>query len=293
MDLERILAMYKEVTAEHILELGGIINNEIGISDPNMPKMGESLMNMSAEKIMERWKTGKKYLRTVNVAKAIPNYPEEVLKLSVSVDAIVNNLDDLLDESLDINEKTLYIVEVIKLFSMFNYQSPDQTMRNAIAKYFNKLISVALLEKVYYDMMKSSHNSERPLEHIAPLYDCRSLDIDIFVELPMIRMSADRTAIESVINSGRCFRALNLIKKDIKDFQHDKEQNIATVITIFHGDKERLRSLIDASVRHYLDKSKRVEHEGRFKEAIDNYRIMAENEAIEIRRAMEYLFNIS
>ncbi len=289
--MERILKMYEEATEEHISELTSIINNDIGILDVTIPETGKDLLRLSSKKLMDRWKSGAKYLRTINAVKAISNYPEEILKLSVSIDALVNNLDDVLDETLDEQAKALYIVEIIKLLAMFNYQNADQRMRNSIAKFFNKLISIALLESFYYKMIKTSHNTKNPLEHVVPLYDCRSLDMDIFVEIPMIKLFGGANN-EDVINAARCFRALNLLKKDIKDFQHDKEQGQSTIMTIFHTDKSHMRSIIEAMVGHYLNKSRNFPGGGEFKDIIDNYKNMAESEAKEVSNATEDLLAI-
>lgn len=285
--------MYEEVTEYHISELTSIIAKDIGVSDKAVGELGRSLLILSAEKIMDRWKTGKKYLRTLHALKAMPNYPEEIFKLSVSIDAIVNNLDDLIDENLDNEAKTLYVVEVIKLFSMFNYQNADQETKNLIANYFNKLISIALLEKFYYGLIKSGHNAERPLEHVLPLYDCRSLDMDIFVELPMMKTSGGVKSMKDVVEVARCFRALNLLKKDISDFQHDKEQGQSTLMTIFYHDKMRLRSIIETMVVHYLDKSRKLDSGDEFKGIVENYQRMSEEEAKEVLLATEALLGIS
>jgi len=83
------------------------------------------------------------------------------------------------------------------------------------------------------------------------------MDIDIFIELPLLEMGVDSDRIGELTSLINVYRALYIIFKDVSDLEHDKKNDIKTPIVIisetFSEEKsDYIRSLVD----HYYNLSK-------------------------------------
>lgn len=226
-------------------------------------------------------------MRTFFVKKAFPEYPEDIIKISVSLDAIINLLDDILDEKMGKNLKSLYIVELIRIISIYNYQNLEKKYSETVGNYFNKIISIAILEDFYKDFIKKENDSKKILDLSIQIYNCRSLDMDIFTEIPLIRLynKIDDDLLK-VIKVSRIFRALNLIKKDIKDAQHDKDNEVETVITLLY-DSDDFNNVVNKLIAHYKNTSDKIESDKKdLSTIISNFKEMIKNETSEIQNLL-------
>ena len=282
--MEKIKKLYEETVNENIADLEKILKEDIGVNNPEIMKQITSLLNTSSQNLTAKWLSGRKYARTFFVKKAFPNYPSDIEKISISVDAIINLLDDILDEKMDRECKALYLVELIRILSIYNYQNFEKNIQNAIGNYFNKIISIAILEEVYKNLIKNNTAFNIISNLSIQIYDCRSLDMDIYVEIPFLKLYNQNNEKNKIVKIARIFRALNLIKKDIDDIQHDKENNTETVITLI-SDKTNFNDFIINFIEHYKSEAKKINsNNSDFKIIIKNFNDMIENEISEINK---------
>jgi hypothetical protein len=198
----------------------------------------EDILESTAKDITNKWKTGQKYVRTKFILEAFKDlYPNEVLRLSLFIDAQVNILDDLIDEELKPEEKVSYILEFLRIYSAHQVENSSTMMQIDLSKYFNKLISLAIAEKNILDDIKKQINLEEIINSSISLLSCRSYDIDIFTELPLdyIKKSEYKDKITKI---ARVFRSLNILKKDILDIESDMKKGQETVLTYMINKKE-------------------------------------------------------
>lgn len=286
--MEEIKKVYRESVKENLLELDKILN-DIEIDNPKIRETVAEVLNKANEKILSKWDSGEKYVRTLFVKMAFPSYPKELLKISICIDATINILDDLLDEKLDSNVKALYIVELIRNLATHNAQNLKIEMREKISEYFNKIILIAIAEDIYRNLVKQQTDITKIKEYAIQIYDCRSLDMDIYVELPLlkIRKKNKDEDLYKVIKIARIFRALNLIKKDLKDIRHDLEQDNETIVTI-SKQKKYLHILIPSLADHYLDLVSNISsRRDELGEIIINFKEMAYDEKNKIEEILQ------
>ena len=285
--MKDIIEIYQDTVKENLNSLEKILKSDIGIENSEILKKMGDILHISSDNLVSKWKESRKYMRTSFVKKALPTYPDDVLKLSISLDAIINLLDDILDENMNKELKSLYIVELIRVFSIYNYQNLEKLYSESIGNYFNKIISIAILEDFYKDFIKNTSDSKKILDLSIQIYNCRSLDMDIFTELPLIRLynKLDDELLK-VVKVSRIFRALNLIKKDIKDVEHDKENDIETAITLLYS-RDDFKSVLGGLITHYKNIGDEIEsNKDNIKIIISNFKEMLRNEISEIENLL-------
>lgn len=285
--MKDIIEVYRNTVKENLSSIEKILKSDIGIENPEIIKKMGDVLQMSSDNLVSKWKDSRKYMRTFFVKKAFPEYPEDIIKISVSLDAIINLLDDILDEKMGKNLKSLYIVELIRIISIYNYQNLEKKYSETVGNYFNKIISIAILEDFYKDFIKKENDSKKILDLSIQIYNCRSLDMDIFTEIPLIRLynKIDDDLLK-VIKVSRIFRALNLIKKDIKDAQHDKDNEVETVITLLY-DSDDFNNVVNKLIAHYKNTSDKIESDKKdLSTIISNFKEMIKNETSEIQNLL-------
>ncbi len=259
-DLQRI---YQETATETMRSLEKILIEELGINNNEIKKGLEEIINKSVENLISKWSTERKYIRTLFVRKILPGYPLKVIKLSLSLDCIINILDELLDEKLEEELKTLYITELIRVLSIHHYQDLNKPVRARIANYFNKIVSIAVLETLYKNLIEKERDFNKITIFAKQIYDCRSLDIDIYFEITLLEIfgEKERDKIYNIVKAGRKFRALNLIKKDIIDIDHDKKQNTQTAMTIIKEKDNSFKDYVNELIKHYDMSNEEIDDE--------------------------------
>lgn len=285
--MDKIKEAYESTLRENLDEIRRIIKEQTGADRPDLMKQFEEALNASCTNITSRWLAGKKYVRTLFAKKAFAEYPEDITRISILIDAIINILDDILDEEMGKELKALYIVELIRVLSLFSYHDSDEKIRNAIGNYFNKIISVAIAESVYKNLMREESGANKLIEYSIQAYDFRSLDMDIFVELPIIRLYGGVEKNREVVKIARVFRVLNLIKKDMKDVEHDRKNQVETVVTLLLG-KPGFRENIETLLEHYAEEAGEIKKRSS-SEVVNKFCEMIENEKQEVKTNMEAL----
>ncbi|MEW6328743.1 MAG: hypothetical protein AB1468_01365, partial [Candidatus Micrarchaeota archaeon] len=214
--------------------------------ETNMNSAFSHLLSLSSKNLANKWRSGAKYLRTRYAKQAIPNYPDDVLMLLISVDASVNLLEDILDETLSKEQKGLYLVELIRVLSMQNSFNLSKKLQKIISDYFNKIIFIAGSENFLYPQILNEKDESKLFELCTASYSCRSLDMDIFVELPLTKNKHTKQEINSALIAARSFRVINLAKKDIADLPHDLQFNTTTPIMVMKQRNLPVKNFIDA-----------------------------------------------
>lgn len=226
---ERNINIYRNQKERNIEEIKSIISS-IEVSGEVPFDVFKDLFENSSEVIASSWESGRKYSRTTFVQGAFQEeFPEKYLEFSLVIDAMINILDDLFDEDLSSERKTIYIVEFLRNFAIYNQEEVPQEIRTLIGTYFNKLITLALSEKIYQEKIAKINDIDELSEKSVDLLMCRGMDIDIFIEIAMIGYNGD---CDSIRRAGRIFRAMNIFKKDIVDIPYDLENNMQTVVTM-------------------------------------------------------------
>lgn len=284
-----IINLYNDSVYNNLKMIDQILISDIGLNDPNLIELFSKVLQSSKNGLVEKWASGKKYLRTISVIKAFPEYPMNSLNLSISIDAMINVFDDLFDENLEKHIKNFYLVEIFRLLANYHYQGFNENLKFYVGNYFNKLIMIALLEKHFYSLMMNEKEKGHLLKNAAYVYDIRSLDIDIFVEIPLLAANNIQFK-DDVLKVARIFRALELLKKDFLDVEYDLENGQETLFTMFWNHKVNLRNLISKLTGLYLERTKNIMCSECSKIIVDNFILMGESEANKIK---EYIKNLS
>lgn len=283
IDMPDIISLYNDSVYNNLKIIDKIINSDIGLNDPYLMELFNKILQTSKNELIEKWRTGKKYLRTLTAIKAFPNYSSDSLNLSISIDAIINILDDLLDENLEKQAKIFYIVEIIRTLANYHYQKSNEALRHCIGNYFNKCIMIALLEKHFYDLLRNTKENDYIIKYPTYIYDIRSVDIDVFIEIPLLASNTIQFK-DDVLKVARTYRALELIKKDILDVEHDIDNGIDTIFTILWNRKNDLLSSVSNLTELYLERTRKTTGSEYSNIIIDNFISMSENEAKEIKK---------
>lgn len=227
--------------------------------DSNLNEAFSNYLTLSSKSFTEKWNAEKKHLRTKYAIQAIPDYPKNITILSVSIDSIINALDDLLDENLTKDEKALYIVEMIRVMSLKSLFNLSKDMAMAISNYFNKILLVAISEAVYTQVFEDEKDIMERFNCGALSYKSRSVDVDIFFDIPLIELGYSKKDIDTIMKAARSFRMVNLARKDLLDFEHDKENQNFNLLIMLYNDGVRIQNFIDhiyKTAKEDLPKSK-------------------------------------
>jgi len=277
-----IISLYNDSVYNNLKIIDKIINSDMGLNDPYLMELFNKILHTSKNELIEKWRSGKKYLRTLTAIKAFPDYSLDSLYLSISIDAIINILDDLLDENLEKQAKTIYIVEIIRTLANYHYQKSNEVLRHCIGTYFNKCIMIALLEKHFYGLLRNIKENDYLLKYSTYVYDIRSLDIDIFIEIPLLASNTIQFK-DDVLKVARTYRALELIKKDMLDVEHDIDNGIDTIFTILENNKNDLYANVYNLTELYLERARNTTGSEYANIIINNFISMSENKANEIK----------
>jgi hypothetical protein len=244
-DLMQLHASTVSDNVDYLLEFEKKLSKDSNINEAFL-----EYLTLSSKSFTEKWKAEKKHLRTRYAIQAIPDYPKNITLLSVSIDSIINALDDLLDETLTKDEKALYIVEMIRVMSLKSLFNLSKEMAGAISDYFNKILLVAISEAVYKQVFEKEKDIIERFNCGALSYKSRSIDVDIFFDIPLIELGYSKKDIDIIMNAARSFRVMNLASKDLLDFEHDKKNQNFNLLIMLYNDGVRIQNFID-----YLYKS--------------------------------------
>jgi len=284
--MENFKTLYESTVSENLEEIRLILEG-IEINPAIIPRF-EGLLENSCSMLTSKWVSGRKVLRSHFAKQAIKNYPDDILKLSISVDAIINLLDEILDEELDKQTKALHIVELIRALSV-HAKEFDKPYQPLLWKYFNKIIVIAIGEEIYKELIQDEEDFEKLILYSIQAYNIRSLVNDIFIELPLIRLYPKLKGKEKVvILAARIHRAFGLMRKDINDIEHDKKNDVSTVMTLLSEKVLPLRSYVEALIDRYTNAINQLRSSNPdLMEIINNFQKMVEDEKAQLRVALE------
>jgi len=211
-----------------------------------------------AGEVPQRWQMGRKSMRTMVMYSAMAaTYPCEVLPLSLSLDATINLLDDILDDILSRRERGHRILELLRVMGWFNAQQLPPHLQQRVAVYFTQCIGIVLGENVYVDQMKTLSSMDDLVATTRHCYDAKSLDVDIFAELPLF--AAFGHASDGLVSLARYYRALFLMNKDLHDRVRDMENQTETpILLMVQRAPERLQPFLRALADTYMQSAARV-----------------------------------
>jgi predicted nucleic acid-binding protein len=180
------LARFYEETVQENIEYLKKLEKEL-YGNVVLHKMVHKALLQSARNLTKKWIAGEKYLRTKYARDAIPEYPKEAFKLSLLLDANINLMDDLLDETLSREERALYIVELLRVLALRDSYPIEDEVKTKISNYFNKIIFVAVSEQIFLEKMKDKEDEDF-YEVAYEYFAGRSLDMDLFLEIPLLEL---------------------------------------------------------------------------------------------------------
>lgn len=233
---KRIIKVYLDSLNRNFADINEILT-DFNVDKKKLLPIYNNLLKKSSNNIVNKWLAQSKYIRTSFVLKAFSEaYPLEAFRMSVMIDAMVNMLDDLLDEKLSQEAKTMYILEYLRVFSNYSFFHPDRYILDVLGKYFNQLITLAIAEFEYLKNISKEKDKTKIIELSFKLLSLRSQDIDPFVLIPI--HFNKRVKEEIAIKRFRIFRAVNILKKDIVDEKHDITNGQLTLVTYMRKRKD-------------------------------------------------------
>lgn len=246
--IERYLSMVE-------LNLSGI-DDTVHENDDQTPL--EQMIRRAAGNLTEKWRRGRKTLRTEVAYRALRGYPDLTLNTSLTLDAMINLLDDIYDEALGKEEMALYIVELIRTIANMNHLVEDEK-RATMERYFNKILVIAFSEMYYRTRIKESVSYEEKLLSVIKCYEVKSTDMDVFIELPLRAKGLDDETTSRYTLLGRVHRAVSIIVKDLDDLEHDVEAGEETpVVLLFRESDGSAKRVLDDCVKHFEDMAEGV-----------------------------------
>lgn len=293
--IKKLITIYENGVQKNLKDINSILENT-KINNPIITGSYDKILSISAKKFTEKWISGRKYTRTLFLKKAFSDfYPEKYIEASLYIDAMINILDDLFDEEMDKKEKTCYIVEFLRTFSLYHQQQSQKNFKIDISYYFNELISLAIAEKYYKEFIKKEKNTNKIIEYSIKSHDIRSLDIDIFTQIALINYKISSQKTKKIIEIARIFRAINIIKKDIEDIEYDTKNNMESVISIVANQKNcDFTKYISALLDYYSAQAQKIKlpnksTDKKFSMPINNFYSMIEKNKIEILKKIKSL----
>lgn len=291
--IKKFVKIYKKTIPKNLKNIKSILKNA-EINNPIIVNSYEKILFNSTEKLTEKWMSGRKYARTSFVKEAFSEfYPKEYTELSLYIDTMINILDDLLDEEMDKNEKTCYVVEFLRAFSLYHQKCPQKKIQIAMSHYFNKLITLAIAEGHYKNFIKKEMNMNKIIKYSIESYTIRSLDIDIFNQIALIDYKEPNQKTEKIKQIGRIFRAVNIIKKDIEDIEYDTKNNMESIISIIIKKECDFAKYISALLNYYLAQAEKIKFNKQAEKnlvvPINNFYDITKKNKIEILKKLKSL----
>lgn len=241
--IERYLSMV-ELNLSRIDDTVHMNNNQSSL---------EQIIRRAACNLTEKWRRGRKALRTEVAYRALSGYPDSTLNASLTLDAMINLLDDIYDEALVKEEMALYIVELIRTIANMSHLV-ENGERATMEQYFNKILVIAFSEMHYRTRIKESVSREEKLSNVIKCYEVKSTDMDVFIELPLRARGLDDETTSKYTQLGRVHRAISIIVKDLDDLEHDVEAGEETpAVLLFRDHDGSARRILDDCVKHFED----------------------------------------
>jgi len=283
------MELKRETIVEELCDIWKGIIDELRISEEEIRKelgiSSEYSVCKVLEKMGEYWRieernnygnefNRKKWVRTATVKMILDSfgidYDNEVLKLSIVLDAIVNSADDISDLKLDESSREEKIECLIreclswvlysKLLIEFSSKYSDKTNKLLMKKYFIEISYIPLMERKYYEEIQNILDESEMINKACEAYLMRAVDIDIFSKLFLLTNNdltdKKKRRIEEIL---RYVRALEILAKDRYDLYYDlNEQDVYTPLVALYN-RFGLESIDKYVMKIYKGINERVE----------------------------------
>jgi hypothetical protein len=184
---------------------------------------------------------------------------------------LINNLDEIYDENLPQEKRRPHIVELIKeIGKIVENPKMNKEQREIIGTYFDKILVVAAGEVIYSNQIESSKDEKTVLEYGKKYYDSRIIDMDAYIELPINKLGYKGIEKNDIVRAARNFRAINLIRKDMKDIPEDVQNGIKSLFTIVKKRGIEPRNYARKIANLYLEDFKNIKFKDERLEEIKN-----------------------
>jgi len=272
-ELQKLVDNYISTIDYNLNNIEDAINADEADINNLLPRYKEILTTTSSN-VSERWLKREKYLRTEFVLSVLSDkYPKQRLTLSLAIDAMINILDDFYDEDLPKKQKQVFLIELLRTSSLAYSRMPNTDFVKELGIYLDKLITLAIAEDYFLNLIKKTNNLEKVVKYSKTLLLNRAMDIDYFAQIGL-------SSIEDSTMPFRIFRALNILKKDILDIERDLEAGQETVVTNICGRDFEKKKYFNKLSSDILSESK-----------VENIELkkMIENEIVEIEKLASQL----
>ena len=189
------------------------------------------VLGIGDELLENKEKSGRKRSRTDIVRRAFAHlYPENVESFSRLIDRFTDICDDLHDDhSMKIQEKQILIASVAhNLWEILESKSRERF--EELALHLRRMIYIQAAEHELLEALKQTSGLSRLEEILLKNYLVRSMVLDVFTRVAAI----DRVGYtpEALVKAGRLYLAVDLLNKDIRDIEHDRENGTLSPILI-------------------------------------------------------------
>jgi len=215
------------------------------------------MTRLSTDNLIEKWRTGRKTLRTEIAYRGIADYPDSNLETSLLLDAMINLLDDVYDEAMGKDEMSLYIVELISTIAKMSSVIGDEE-RETVEEYFQKILLIAFSELLYRNRINEAASHEERRSLVTRCYEVKSMDMDAFIELPLRAKGYDEESVSRWVELGRVHRAISIIIKDLEDLDHDRGVGEQTPVVLLSQGSDGPNIVLDDCVKHFEEKAETV-----------------------------------
>ena len=90
--MKEVISIYKKSVDTNLKDIISILK-KLDIRNPEVFLSCKKILNLSADNIINKWLSGRKYSRTVFVKQAFGKfYPKKYIEISISIDAMINIL---------------------------------------------------------------------------------------------------------------------------------------------------------------------------------------------------------
>lgn len=188
----------------------------------------------SLNELEERWRSGRKSLRSFPTIKLLEYHgdtDEDLEEILTSFDAIINCLDDIIDtENLSKENKIVYTSNIAFSTSRiadFNLQ--DEETHDYLIDYWTDIFQIPSVEEKLNNEIRESETRSEMIEAGIESYSYRAKDIDIFSDIGYNLTNLNTT--KNVLDEDlRTYRARELLRKDIKDIERDRQDDDLTPV---------------------------------------------------------------
>jgi len=205
-----------------------------------------------------KFASGRKASRTMYAEQAFGRYyPQEIKEYSRIIDKFTGMCDDINDDTMDREERALYMAALANNISLTLDNFPPEILKE-FSTHIKKMLYIQTAEYLTLSDMSRNNEREKIIESGIKNYTARAIDMDVFIRLPaLVLVKRENVDVGKLVKAGRNFRAVNLLHKDFRDIPHDVRNGTLTpVIALQKKDinvrvfTQKLMELLEDSFRN-------------------------------------------